>query len=561
MRFCTGIFFCFFFITVVHAQNIESFDWKKPVKVSGGLSFNNVFYASTGMAARRDPYFWMLSGNVNLNLFGVLNVPISGQISQQNRSYTQPFNQFGISPYYKSWTVHAGYRSLQYSNYSVGGNQWLGGGVEYNPSEGFMGSVFYGRFQKKVNEFQSDGLVSGTPAYERWGYGTKMGFRKSGNEYTLSVFKGSDQINSVNDSIAAAANITPSDNVVWALTLKQKISRKLRADLEYAESAFTEDRRLSSSELQAKRFYNALGSLLDINASTTVDNAIQGNVYWETNVYQVKFGYRRVAPNYRSLGAIFLNNDIEDISAGISWRMFKQRLNASTTIGLQRNNLENKLVQESARQAYAASLNYSSTSKWNLGAQYSNFLATNRFNNQNLSANQLSLQQNTDSLLYNQVTQNAGLNASKQFGDSLVQHGLNGNANWQQARDSKDNNSDFYSGSLGYSLFLKRFKGGFNLGLLSTLNTVGGFENLLLGPTFGLNKIVSKNYRLSYQLAYSTNSVDGRSSGYNLSNRIALNARLGKHHQISADANWLLREATLQQSQEWRGGFTYNYTF
>jgi hypothetical protein len=158
----------FLYPLLLAGQDISKFNLKQPVKVNGGLTATNTFYSSQGMAARRDPYYWMLSGNINFNLFGVLSVPISVQVSQQNRSYTQPFNQFGMSPRYKAWTAHAGYRSVQYSTYSVGGSQWLGGGLEYSPEKHpVYASVLYGRFQKGVNEQVTDGLVSGTPAYER----------------------------------------------------------------------------------------------------------------------------------------------------------------------------------------------------------------------------------------------------------------------------------------------------------------------------------------------------------------------------------------------------------
>ncbi|MFN8438006.1 MAG: hypothetical protein U0V72_10215 [Cytophagales bacterium] len=87
---------------VLSAQDLGKIDYKKPVVVTGGFSATQTLYAAEGIKARRDPYYWMLSANLNINLFGVLSIPLSGQLTQQNKSYTQPFNQYGLSPSYKT---------------------------------------------------------------------------------------------------------------------------------------------------------------------------------------------------------------------------------------------------------------------------------------------------------------------------------------------------------------------------------------------------------------------------------------------------------------------------
>src|SRR6478609_5897246 len=364
-------------------QDITKFNLKQPVKINGGINATNTFYTSHGMSARRDPYYWMISGNINFNLFGVLNVPVSLQVSQQNRSYREPFNQFGLSPHYKAWTVHAGYRSVQYSTYSVGGTQWLGGGVEYAPEKNpFYASVLYGRFQKGVNEQVVDGMVTGTPAYERWGYATKMGYQKKGHSLFLSLFRGKDNVSSVTDSVAEKAGIKPGENFVWAITTRQALTKSVTFDLEYAMSTYTLDTRQGNSDMSTN---NSMG-LLQINTSTQTNMAIQGNLYFNRSFYQIKFSYRRIDPEYKTMGSIFLNNDIEDISAGITWRMFKQKVTVSTTAGKQRNNLDNKLTQSAIRNAFSGNISYTVSQKLNLNAQYSNFLSNTKFNNQNLTA-------------------------------------------------------------------------------------------------------------------------------------------------------------------------------
>lgn len=548
----------------LQAQDLETINWKQPVKVTGGFSITNTFYESHGMEARRDPWYWMIGGNINANLFGVLAVPVSFQISQQNKSYTQPFNQFGLSPRYKAWTLHAGYRSLQYSTYTLGGNMWLGAAIEYRPDDApFFVSVLYGRFQKGVNESGTEGLVSGFPAYERWGYATKVGFQRSGRSFAIQVFRGKDDASSVSDTIAKQANITPAENVVWAITTKQSLSKAIMVDLEYALSAYTLDHRGTASELAGHAYLSNLGTFFHTNNSTKVNSAFQGAIYFNHPMYQLKFSYRRVAPQYRSMGSIFLNNDVEDISAGITWKMLKQKITASLTGGLQRNNLDKKLSQEAARNAFSASLMYAPSQKLNFNAQYSNFLSNTKFNNLNVTANQLNLQQNSDSLRYNQVTQNASLNSTYTIGDSLLKHTLMGTLNWQKARDTRENSSDFYSAMAGYAITFVKSQLGFNLNILSTYNTSNGIVNQLFGPNLGVSKRI-RTIRLSFNSAYCSNATDHVNTGYTLTNRLSGGIKQGKHHSFTADINWMKREqkqALYPANSEWRANIVYSYVF
>ena len=548
-----------------HAQDLEKINWKQPIKVTGGLNITNTFYESKGMAARRDPWYWLINGNINATVFGVIAVPISFQVSQQNKSYTQPFNQFGMSPHFKAWTVHAGYRSLQYSTYTVGGNVWLGGGVEYKPAQSpFYASMLYGRFQKGVTEYGSDGLISGTPEYERWGFGAKVGYQKNGRSVAFQIFRGKDDAGSISDSIARVANISPGMNFVWGITTKQALSQHIVVDLEFAMSAYTYDYRTEASDLSTSKYLNNLGSFFTTNSSTKVNNAFQSSINYNQKSYQLKFSYRRVGPQYRTMGSVFLNNDVEDISAGITWRMLQQKMTTSITGGVQRNNLDNKLTQKAVRNAFAASLMYAASKRLNLMAQYSNFLSNTKFNNTNVTANQLSLQQNSDSILYNQVTQNASLNASYTIGDSLVKHTIMSTVSWQRGRDSRANNSDFYSGNLGYVIMFVAPQLSFNLNILSTYNTSNGLLNQMLGPNIGVAKKIHKTIRLSYNAAYVSNSVEHVHTGYTFTNRVGFSVKQGKHHSVNIDLSWMQREqkkAVQSISSEWRGNIVYAYVF
>ena len=96
------------------AQNLEAIGKEKPFSFAGGFSFNQIFYSSSGIASRRDPYSYFASGNVSLSLYG-WSVPLSFSISNQNTAFSQPFNQYALHPTWKWISAQAGYTSMSIS--------------------------------------------------------------------------------------------------------------------------------------------------------------------------------------------------------------------------------------------------------------------------------------------------------------------------------------------------------------------------------------------------------------------------------------------------------------
>ena len=130
---------------------------KEYVKISGGLGLAGAFYNAFGAPAQRDPFYWQISGNLDITI-GQISLPFSATFNQQERSFTQPFNQYGVSPKYKWITAHLGYRSLSFSEYSLSGNQFLGAGLELSPEKSIVkGKIVYGRFAKAVDGYYTDG--------------------------------------------------------------------------------------------------------------------------------------------------------------------------------------------------------------------------------------------------------------------------------------------------------------------------------------------------------------------------------------------------------------------
>jgi len=77
---------------------------------------------------------WYLQGSPVITVYGIV-LPFSFRLSEQQRDFRQPFNQFGVSPYYKWAKLHLGYRSHNWSTYALAGHSITGVGLELTPGK------------------------------------------------------------------------------------------------------------------------------------------------------------------------------------------------------------------------------------------------------------------------------------------------------------------------------------------------------------------------------------------------------------------------------------------
>lgn len=114
-----SLFLLFLFFTIISkAQDVEHINLKKPVTFHGNLNFQLDYYSANGIPARQKEFSWIINGNPVLNVLGI-DLPFTFLFSNFGNKYSQPFNQFGLSPRYKWITMHLGYRNLTYSNYTL----------------------------------------------------------------------------------------------------------------------------------------------------------------------------------------------------------------------------------------------------------------------------------------------------------------------------------------------------------------------------------------------------------------------------------------------------------
>jgi hypothetical protein len=174
-------------------QDLAGMGIKKGIKASGGVTLSNIVYATNDSVSRRDPYQAILSGNLNLNIFGY-DTPFSFIYSNSQRSYTQPFNRLSFTPTYKWIRAYIGQTSMTFSPYTLSGHSFRGAGVELTPGN-WRFAMMGGRLKKAVEFNPLSESVQ--PSYKRMGYGAKFGWENASSGIIVNVFSAKDQENSL----------------------------------------------------------------------------------------------------------------------------------------------------------------------------------------------------------------------------------------------------------------------------------------------------------------------------------------------------------------------------
>ncbi|MBI3882775.1 MAG: hypothetical protein HY305_00735, partial [Sphingobacteriales bacterium] len=476
----------------------------------GGVSANAIYYDGNGQSGRQ-PFTWYINGNVNVNLFKVIDLPFSFNLTNAGAGYNYPSlpNRLSLHPTYKWVTAHIGDISMVYSPYTLNGYQFRGGGLDLAPPGRIKVSVMGGQFQRAVEYDSTNKIIQAT--YRRYGYGGKISYLR--NKYTvgLTVFGAKDQVNSLKykpDSL----QIHPQENMVVSLNLAVRPMRGLELSGEYANSAITKDLRDSTKVTSANK--NILKALINTRNSTSFYKAIKANLNYRYHNSVIGVGYERIDPGYETLGAYFFNNDLENITVNFSQPFFKQKGNISANFGYQRDNLDGKKSGSNNRNVAAVNLSFVPNQRFIFTAGYSNFSTFMYIKPVFQSINQLTQIQNLDTLNFSQVSQNANANINYIFIKRVAtNHSVNFNFNLLNAVDKQgtgSNLSTFYNGAAAYTLAFVPKEITITAAYNVSYNTLGISDFVTQGPTLSFNsKLFKKKIGTSLISSYNTSTASG----------------------------------------------------
>lgn len=470
-------------------QNLENIKDKKPVEVSGTLSATMNTYSSNRDSASRNPFSWTIAGSPTISVYGI-SFPFSFVLSSYNRDFRQPFNQFGASPKYKWLTLHLGYRNIVYSKYTLAGHTFLGAGVDLNPSV-FRMSFMYGRFLKSIRPDTTLDAYQ-TPAYQRLGYAARFGIGNTSSYLDLIFFKAKDDTASLNlETPVFLYDLSPQENLALGLRGRHYFFKKVLLDVDFGVSAITRNIYADTLSIPDYPLRNFVKNFYQPNVSTQFLKAGEANLSFTLFKYRIRTSYKRIEPEYRTLGSYYFTNDLENTTVSIRGPLFKRKINIGGTFGFQRNNLFGDKTNNTFRRANSFNITWMAGRKIQASARYSNIIMEQVQNDKILIdvVDSLKMQQFANTI-HGNISYNFG---SKTMAKTLTLNVTNQTNSLEGGFANEDNSTSSLSSNLAFR-FRNREKGsGINSALsLNTFNT-GGSEINRYNFTLGANKAFFEN--------------------------------------------------------------------
>lgn len=565
------IILLFSYSTKVLSQDLSTIFEQKPFAFSGSLNVNQMATLRNVSYSSSNPYSVFLSGNTSFSFYGI-SVPFSFSYSNQQVSYSQPFNfnQFGAQPSYKWVKTYLGFNTMSFSPYSLNGHQFLGGGVELTPPNiGIKISMMYGRLIRPVE--WDTAKPTQMPYYKRYGYAAKIGYSGEAGNYEVSLFKAFDERNSIHE-IPDSLGIVPQANMVSTFKLGKTLFDKIKISGEYAASALTRDVRQHDNEPQVS---NRGFFLISPNATTSYSKALKGTIDYLGGSYTVGVAYEKIEPNYSTLGAYYSNNDMENIALTLSKQLMEGKLNIAGSAGRQRNNLDKSKVSTASQFLGSLNISYAPSQRVNLNSSYSNYTFFTHMKTQFDQLNTTDPYKNLDTLNFTQISQSATLSSTIMIGSLdnkerkrmlMTCLSYQQSDNRQQGLDSL-NSSYFYQGSVAYSYSIVPIKLSLTGSVLGSVSYIPGVQKqLMAGPVLGVNKTFSgKKLMANTSIAYNFSRKDGDYTGGVYSWRIGGSYSHQKVHRLNFSIAMVYRDNKTivknSKTYEFTGSIGYTYSF
>lgn len=534
----------------------------KQVRLTGGLNAYAGLYTSSGITGRNQPHPFGLSGAVTLSLPGGVSLPFSAVVGNQGSSFRQPFNQFGVSPSYKWATAHVGYRNVSFSPFTLAGHTFLGGGVELNPGKLRIGAV-YGRFNKAISSTLSDPDI--IPSFKRTGYAVKIGYGKPGNYVDLLMLRARDDTNSIDRAqLSPEKTTTPAENMVIGLSSRLLIIRHILVEADVAASSYTRD--MTAAEVQAEGknpVYRLVGKLITPRLSTQLTQATQAALGYQSKWGSVKFQYKRIDPNFQTMGAYYFQSDIQSYTGNVALNLLKGKARLAGSYGKQFDNLADNKNSRTGRSVGSLMVSLNPDPSLGLDISLSNYGLSQR----------AGLRPLIDTLRIAQNNFSANANLRYSIFNKDYSHILTLTATHQQLSDlnaataaQTENNSQ--NASLGY--FLQSTQSGFGANLLLSYTQTGlaamapnNGKLRFYGPTLGSNyAFFKKKINTSANVSYLVNK-QAEETGKVLTATANAAYQLAKKQNISISLNYLKSDTGVQAEKfnEFRGNIGYGISF
>lgn len=535
-------------ITVdIFSQQLDKIGEEDPLKVNGGFSLNQLWRNETYGGSK--PYSMVATGNVTASLYG-MSVPFSFTWSNEQWTYTQPFNRFSLMPSYKWAKLHLGWSSMNFSGYTLGGHSFLGVGVELAPGDKFRFSAMHGELLKAN---KGDTIRGYDPQYQRLGSGFKTDYIFEKGEVSLMLFHGKDQARKPVDYIDSLG-ITPKENLAIGTRVTLRPTTRISLVSEFHVSSLSNDNRISQP--------------LNNNGAATFNyHAALFQATYNTGIGSIGAGIEYVEPGYETLGAYYTVNDFINYTLHATTSLLKGRVNIAANTGIRKNNLNGEADSDRNDIINNINVGFMPSEKLMFSLSYSNFYNYTHVRpliDVLIAQTEYELM---DTLRFTQINENINLGANWRITDTeTAGHSVMINLGFQQATQTQNSarensGSKFMNASGGYQFSLKQSK--FNIGLntnYSRNNSAGGIMESI-GPMLSVKKVFASGLNGSISLGWNGTFSDGNKTGSISTARLTTSYTVKKVHVFGFNTAFNNRIYANKEKQSITATLNYSYSF
>lgn len=550
------ILFCFLPAPDAVCQQLDNLKNEKPVTLHGNLGANLIFYNASGLTDRMSPFSAVFSGNATLSIYGIA-LPFTFRLSDKQNNFGQPFNQFGISPKYKWITLHAGYRNIRFSEFSLAGHTFLGGGLELSPGL-FRFAAVYGRFKKSsgLYENEKDTLQS----FDRMGYAVRIGVgnEKTHVDFILQNIKDDSLSHKINKEGVVRAS--PEQNAVTGINTRIEMSKTLSFEAEAAISLYTTNALDNTLDGDVGDFLKSFGSFIVVNASSEFATALRSSLIYKSKKFGLKAEFKRIDPRYKSMGAYYFNDDVQNITIAPSLPLFKRKLYLRGSVGLQRDNLKNTKLNTTTRTISSASIAFNPVQAFGIDINYSNY-------SNNQKAGKIEV---IDTLKLYQTTSNISVSPRLFFDRTKVSHQALLLYNRSGLNDKNASTAEFSESvatilNAAYNLNIKESGIGVSFGLNHTLLESFAGAQKVTGATAGASKTWMEGKLQAALNSSLMKSQFNNTSGWIYNHSLTGAWQLKKHHSMRFSFFYISQKYPAGTGNtsfnEFKGDLGYVFTF
>jgi hypothetical protein len=543
----------FFVCISIHAfsQNIENIGKQKPLRISGSIggNYSSTFTNDTGRAPL--PSSYNFNANINFDVFG-FSVPLTVVLSNGKFNVVNAFNQFGMSPHYKWLTVHAGYRQMSFSEFTLSNQTFLGAGIEAYPGKLRLGAML-GRFAKAVEYdttlfgkiipgsypldaqyINGQNYYNRQTSYSRLGYGFKLGYGTKNNFFDLMLFKAFDKKSSLKDTISTN-RVLPEENFVVGFNTFQRITKHFSFDINAATSIYTYN---TSSEDSIplefdKTVKNLIETFIKLRSSTQVQAAASADFSAVYPNFSLQAQYRIIQPYYRSMGIAMFLSDLQSIMISPSFSFFKHKIQFTNSFQTQHDNLNKYKIFTTHRNIINSTLSVNPNNTFGIDISYSGFNLDQK-KNQLKAADSTRLAQQS-----NTITIMPRLMFVKQsFSDVVSLATSFTDINNKVSVHDPIKTTNFYT-TLTNILSLAKSGWSFTAGVNYNAAKSAGIELISTGGVLGIAKSFFNNrLSVSNNTTVLSNKSNGNNIGKTISSDLQMNVEVKRRHHFTIGGNY-----------------------